>query len=282
MNESAKSAITFIASLVAIMGVWEYVSRSGGVNPLVLPAPTSILASVWFVITNMFTRLAYWEDTWITLYEIVAGFFLGSGMAVIIGSLVAEFHTMRRIVVPYTIALNTTPKIAIAPLFVIWFGFGAMPKILIAAVICFFPVFVNTVTGLGSMEEEELELMASIRASRWQTFLRLKLPRSAPFVFASLRTAMAFAAIGAVIGEFAGAQNGLGFQIEFAAARLETARLFAFLFIVSLLAYLLYSLIAFAERKVVFWSATNRMQRLQHHQSANTELAMAGSDQKDE
>lgn len=263
MNEGLKSTITFLASLLIIMGAWEYVSRSGGVNPIVVPAPTSILAALWFVITNLFSDLAYWQDTWITLYEIIFGFLLGSGAAVVVGSLVAEFATVRRIVIPYTIALNSTPKIAIAPLFVIWFGFGAMPKILIAAVICFFPVFVNTVTGLGSMEEEELELMASIRASRWQTFRRLKLPRSAPFVFASLRTAMAFAAIGAVIGEFAGAQDGLGFQIEFAAARLETARLFAFLVVVSALAFMLYSLIAIAERKIVFWSATTRMQRLQ-------------------
>lgn len=263
MSERAKSALTFLASLVVIMGAWEYVSRSGGVNPIVVPAPSSIAEAIWFVITNLFSNLAYWQDTWITLYEIVFGFLLGSGTAIVIGSLVAEFATARRIVIPYTIALNSTPKIAIAPLFVIWFGFGAMPKILIAAVICFFPVFVNTVTGLQSTEEEELELMASIRASRWQTFLRLKLPRSAPFVFASLRTAMAFAAIGAVIGEFAGAQDGLGFQIEFAAARLETARLFAFLFVVSLLAYMLYSLIAYTERKVIFWSATTRMQRLQ-------------------
>lgn len=262
MSERAKSALTFLASLVVIMGAWEYVSRSGGVNPIVVPAPSSIAEAIWFVITNLFSNLAYWQDTWITLYEIVFGFLLGSGTAIFVGSLVAEFATARRIVIPYTIALNSTPKIAIAPLFVIWFGFGAMPKILIAAVICFFPVFVNTVTGLQSTEEEP-ELMASIRASRWQTFLRLKLPRSAPFVFASLRTAMAFAAIGAVIGEFAGAQDGLGFQIEFAAARLETARLFAFLFVVSLLAYLLYSLIAYTERKVIFWPATTRMQRLQ-------------------
>ena len=113
------------------------------------------------------------------------------------------------------------------------------------------------------MEEEELELMASIRASRWQTFRRLKLPRSSPFVFAALRTAMSFAAIGAVIGEFAGASEGLGFQIEFAAARLETANVFAFLFVLSVLAYSLYSIIALVERKAMFWATASRMQRLQ-------------------
>lgn len=263
MNERSKSALTFLASLTLIAAIWELVSRAGGVNPIVLPPPSKILEAGWFVLENMFGRLQYWRDTWITLYEIVIGFFVGSATAIVIGSLVAEFQPVRRIVIPYTIAMNSTPKIAIAPLFVIWFGFGAMPKILIAAVICFFPVFVNTVTGLNSTEEEELELMTSIRASRWQTFLRLKLPRSAPFVFAALRTAMAFAAIGAVVGEFAGAQEGLGFQIEFAAARLETARLFAFLILLSVLAYALYSVIAYAERKIMFWTAVSRMQRLQ-------------------
>ena len=263
MSERIKSALTFGTSLLVFVVLWEWVSRAGGVNPIILPPPTEILSALWFVVTNFFGRLDYWEDTWITLYEIILGFFVGSGTAIVIGSLVAEFNPVRRGVIPYTIALNATPKIAIAPLFVIWFGFGAMPKILIAALICFFPVFVNTVTGLNSVEEEELELMASIRSSRWQTFRRLKLPRSAPFVFASLRTAMAFAAIGAVIGEFAGASSGLGFQIEFAAARLETARLFAFLVILSVLAYILYSIIAFAERKVMFWAPASRMQRLQ-------------------
>ena len=121
MNEGAKSTITFLASLLVIMGAWEYVSRSGGVNPIVVPAPSSILASLWFVITNLFSDLAYWRDTWITLYEIIFGFLLGSGAAVAIGSLVAEFATVRRVVIPYTSALNSTPKIAIAPLFVIWY-----------------------------------------------------------------------------------------------------------------------------------------------------------------
>jgi len=263
VSERMKSALTFLASILVLAGGWEWIAYSGGVNPIILPPPSDIVEALWFILTNFSGRLAYWKDTWITFYEIILGFFLGSATAIVIGSLVAEFQPIQRIVIPYTIALNSTPKIAIAPLFVIWFGFGAMPKILIAAVICFFPVFVNTVTGLRSTEEEELELMASIRASRWQTFLRLKLPRSAPFVFAALRTAMAFAAIGAVIGEFAGASEGLGFQIEFAAARLETARLFAFLVLLSILAYALYSVIAYAERKIMFWTAVSRMQRLQ-------------------
>ena len=262
MTERRKSALTFAASLVVLGLAWESFARLSGVNQIILPPPSRILESLWFIITNLFSRVAYWEDAWITLYEIILGFLVGSSAAIVVGSLVAEFQTVRRVVVPYTVALNATPKIAFAPLFAVWFGFGAMPKILIAAFICFFPVLINTVTGLGSVEQEQLELMASLRSSRWQTFRRLKMFQALPYVFASLRTAMAFAAIGAVIGEFAGAQEGLGFQIEFAAARLETANLFAFIVVLSAMAYILYSIIALIERRVLFWSTSSRGQGL--------------------
>lgn len=262
MNEPVKSALAFATSLLVIALIWELWARRGGVNSIILPPPSEILESLWFIARNFFGRLAYWKDTWITLYEIIFGFLVGSGAGIIVGSLVAEFKPVRRVVTPYTIALNSTPKIAFAPLFVVWFGFGAMPKVLIAAFICFFPVFINTVTGLGSVEEEQLELMASIRASRWETFRRLKAFVALPYIFAALRTAMAFAAIGAVIGEFAGAQEGLGFQIEFAAARLETANLFAFIVVLSTMAFILYSIIALIEKRILFWSASSRGERI--------------------
>ena len=172
----------------------------------------------------------------------------------ILGSLVAEFRVVRRTVIPYTVALNATPKIALAPLFVIFFGFGLTPKVLMAAFICFFPVLINTVSGLASADDDQLKLMASLRASRWETFRRLRVMQALPFVFAGMRTAMAFAVVGAIVSEFFGASRGLGFRIEFAAARLETANLFAFLVILSLVAYALYTLIERIEKRVVFWT----------------------------
>ena len=261
MNERAKGAVAFGVSLVLIVLVWEIVTARELINPLVLPSPTAIAAALWGFVTGFFSPLAYWEDTWVTLQEILVGFAIGAGGALVLGSLIAEFKTVRWVVVPYTVALNATPKIAFAPLFIVWFGFGVMPKVVMAAFICFFPVLVNTVSGLESVESDELELMASIRASRWQTFRRLKIYHALPYIFAGLRTAMAFAVVGAVIGEFAGAQNGLGFQIEFAAARLETANLFAFLVVLSLVAYALYVLIELVERKVVFWSSAAKTDR---------------------
>ncbi|MDH4116736.1 MAG: ABC transporter permease [Acidimicrobiia bacterium] len=258
MSERTKSMAAFLTSLVVLSGAWEGISRAGLINPLVLPAPSAIAQSVWFYITNLFSPISYWTDTWLTLYEIVLGYALGVGGALVLGALVAEFATVRRVVIPYMVALNATPKIALAPLFVVWFGFGAAPKVIMSAFICFFPVLINTITGLNAAAEDELELMASLRASRWETFRRLKLFTALPYIFAALRTAMAFAVVGAIIGEFAGAQRGLGFQIEFSAARLETANLFAFLVVLSLLAYALYTVVEWAERRIVFWTASQR------------------------
>ncbi len=254
MSERLKSTLTFLASIVILGSIWEVASRREMVNPLVLPPPSEIGSALWFVARNFFGPVAYWRDTWITLQEIIAGYIIGVTAAVILGSLVSEFRVVRRTVIPYTVALNATPKIALAPLFVIFFGFGLTPKVLMAAFICFFPVLINTISGLASADDDQLKLMASLRASRWETFRRLRVMQALPFVFAGMRTAMAFAVVGAIVGEFFGASRGLGFRIEFAAARLETANLFAFLVILSLLAYVLYTLIERIEKRVVFWT----------------------------
>lgn len=260
MIAKLRSGFPFVASAILLVGTWELISRSGLVNPLVLPAPSAIAASLQYVAINFFTPVNFWGDTWITFVEIVLGFILGCGAALVVGALIAEFKIVQRIVIPYTVALNATPKIAFAPLFIVWFGFGVTPKALMSAFICFFPVLVNTVSGLRSVASEELELMASIRSTRWQTFRYVKVYQALPYIFAGLRTAMAFAVVGAVIGEFAGAQQGLGFQIEFAAARLETANLFAFLVVLSLMAYALYAAIEILERRVVFWVGENALE----------------------
>ena len=207
MSERNKSVLTFLVSLVLLSAGWEAISRAGLVNPLVLPPPSAIAGSLWNYVINLFSPISYWTDTWITFYEIVLGYALGVGGALVLGTLVAEFATVRRTVIPYMVALNATPKIALAPLFVVWFGFGAAPKVIMSAFICFFPVLINTITGLSAAAEDELELMASLRASRWETFRRLKLFTALPYIFAALRTAMAFAVVGAIIGEFAGART---------------------------------------------------------------------------
>lgn len=254
MNDRAKNILTFVLSAIGLFSLWEIIAVKELLVPrLILPPPSEIAGSLLFIFANFFRGVSYWTHTWITVQEIVLGFALGSILAFIVGALMEEFETIKRAILPYTVALNTTPKIAFAPLFTVWFGFGSVPKVVMAAFICFFPVFVNTFTGLLAVEREQIELMMSLRASKWQMFRRLKLKHALPYVFAGLKTGMVFAVIGAVIGEFAGAQAGLGYLIEFAASRLRTDEAFAFIALLSLLGYLLYAVIEVLERRIVFW-----------------------------
>jgi NitT/TauT family transport system permease protein len=252
-----KGAITFLASLVVVIALWEVAANEEWLTKkIVLPPPSEVWDRLYFVGKNFFGGVRYWEHAWTTLKEVILGFLLASGLGVVLAALAVEFTTVRRVVQPYTIALNAAPKIAFAPLFVVWFGFDLTPKVVMAAFIAFFPVYVNTMSGLAAVEREQVELMASLRASRWQVFQMVKLRQALPYIFAGLKTAMVLAVIGAVVGEFSGAQQGLGYLIEVSASQLRTAETFAFIVILSLLGYLLFRLIELIERRVVFWMAS--------------------------
>ena len=258
MTRVGVRVLPFAASLVLLSGVWEGLARFGLINPIILPAPSAILDSLVFVADNFFGERGYSSHVAVTLAEILLGFGLGSGVAFVLGALVAEFNVVRQVLLPYMVILNAAPKIAFAPLFIVWLGFGIEPKVMMAAFICAFPVFINTVAGLRAVEQEQLELMASIRASKWQTFARLKLYQALPYVFASLKTAMVLAVIGAVVGEFSGAQEGLGYLVKLNASRLATADVYAFIIILSVLGWALFTAVEVLEGRVVFWASSQR------------------------
>lgn len=259
-----KGAVAFLVSAVVLTLLWEMAANGEWLTKkIILPPPSEIWDSLYFVGTNWFGDIRYWDHAWTTLKEIILGFALASGLAVLVGAFVVEFTTVRRVVQPYTIALNAAPKIAFAPLFVVWFGFGITPKVVMGAFIAFFPVYVNTVAGLQAVERDQIELMASLRASRWQVFRYVRLRQALPYIFAGLKTAMVLAVIGAVVGEFSGAQQGLGYLIKFSASRLRTADVFAFIFILSALGYVLFRVIDVIERKVVFWMGTSQTEMVQ-------------------
>jgi NitT/TauT family transport system permease protein len=253
-----RSGVPFVLSLVILLGAWEVASANRLISTIILPRPSAIVESLYFMLTRLFGPGAYMEHIATTLAEVIPGFILGSLVALVLGALVEEYRVMRRIVMPYVIALNAAPKIAFAPLFIVWLGFGIEPKIVMAAFICAFPVFVNTVAGLSSVEEEQLELMASLRATRWNLFWRLKFFQALPYIFAGLRTAMILAVIGAVVGEFSGGSKGLGYLIKFGAANLATDDVYAVVIVLSVIGYVLYSVVDIVERRVVFWSAARR------------------------
>ena len=235
--------------LVLIVALWKLALAQGLVSDTVLPQPEDIVVS--FVELSLAD--IWWDDVAATLWESVAGFVLGAalGLALAIPSGLSE--VMRRMLHPYAIGLQVTPRIAIAPIVIAWAGFGYSSKIWIAAIIAFFPVYVNALTGILTVDEEAREMFRSLGASRWQTFMRLVTPSSLPVLFAGLKTAAGLALVGAVVGEFISAQRGLGVLVQQFSYQLAVSDAFAVIFMLMFLGLLLYAVMEWIERTTVFW-----------------------------
>ncbi|HSB70613.1 MAG TPA: ABC transporter permease [Candidatus Methylomirabilis sp.] len=230
---------------VVLVGGWEATVRLRGIPPLVLPAPTlvweSLVAHTWsgFLLVHL----------GVTLAEILLGFLGGSALGIGLGIGVALSPRLHWMLHPYLIASQAMPKLALAPIFVMWFGFGILPKVLITALIVFFPLFENTLTGLNEVEADAQELFAGLRASRWQTLRWLRLPNAVPYVAAGLRVAMVLSIVGAVVAEYVGANRGLGALIISSQGMMDTPLMFAVFVVLVALGVLLYEAIGFVERR---------------------------------
>jgi NitT/TauT family transport system permease protein len=238
------------AALVGFLLVWEIAVRLLGVPAIVLPPPTSVLTALYSLVASgaVFLHLG------ITLTEILLGFAIGAIGAFVLGSLIALFRIADRILYPYIIALQAVPKVALAPLLVIWFGFGLESKILMTAVIAFFPILVNTVVGLRTVEQDRLDLMVALKATRWQIFRFVRLPTALPFIFAGLDVGIVLSVIGAIVGEFVGASGGLGYLLLVYNADLNIAAVFALLIILAVLGIVLHGAVMLVQRRVMFWA----------------------------
>jgi NitT/TauT family transport system permease protein len=203
--------------------------------------------------------MKFLDNTLYTLTEAMLGFAVASTLGVIIGGLIAQFPLVEKTLYPYLIAIQTTPKVAIAPLFIIWFGFGMTSKVVIAATVSFFPVLVNVISGLKATDPERIELMRSLRASRWQIFWMVKFPSALPIIFAGLNIAIIFSLLGAIVGEFLGSRQGLGNAIMQMNVNLDTAGVFASLFVLSSVGIGLHLLMSTIERKLLFWTEQSRI-----------------------
>jgi NitT/TauT family transport system permease protein len=246
------------AVALAIIGagvlIWEVACRSGLVSALVLPAPSAVAREFVAISREILDGGPLRTDTLVTLYESVAGFFLAFVIAFIGGTLIAEVPLLRRVMVPYLVAINAAPKIALAPLIVVWFGFGTGSKVVMAALIAFFPLLINVVSGLANADPEKLKLMRSLAASRWMTFRKVKLPDALPSVFAGMKIAIVFAVVGAVVGEFVGAESGLGLVIKRTDYQLDVAQTFAIVALLSVMGILLFYAVEWSERRMLFWT----------------------------
>lgn len=241
--------ILSVGFLLVVLAVWEALSRSEVIHEIILPAPSRIAGGLWTVVTlSSFPR-----DLGTTLLELFAGFLLAVILGVGVGILTGTFELFRRAIYPYVVAFQVIPKVVFAPIFLAWFGYGVESKIVLAAVIAFFPCLINTAVGLRAVSEDELMLMRSYVASRRQIFWKLTLPKALPFIFAGLKTAFTFALIGAIVAEFVGTYHGLGLALETFTFALQMHLVFAVIVIISILGIVLYAGLDFLDRKIVFW-----------------------------
>lgn len=238
--------------LVAVLGVWEALIHGLAVPTYVVPAPSAIIRAF---LTGVLSG-AYFPDLAITAAETFIGFALGSFIGLAIGILIVVFPACERIVYPYVVAIQTVPKVAIAPLMVVWFGFGMTSKVIVVALVALFPVLVNVVAGLKAVDQDRLDLLAALSATRWQIFRYLRFPNSLPFVFAGLNTAIVLSVIGAIVGEFVGSNKGIGFRILQANYQLDIAGAFALFAVLSILGVTLHAILRLIERRAVFWATT--------------------------
>jgi NitT/TauT family transport system permease protein len=234
-----------------IFGVWEFVSRLEIVNPIVLPPATEVVKAFYYLMSDNF----FWTAVWVTVQETLIGFLIGCTAAWVLGTLIGLSDTFRYATYPVIVAFQNTPRVAFAPLFLTWFGFGIMSKIMMAAAICFFPLLIAVVVGLQTVDASARTLMQSFGASRWQMYWKLGLPSSLPLFFAGLKTAMTLALIGAIVAEFIGANEGIGVLIKTFNFQLNVAESFAAIVALMIIGLILYGLMELADKKIVFWRA---------------------------
>ncbi|GAB2487561.1 ABC transporter permease [Comamonas humi] len=235
------------ALLVALLGLWELLVRRWGLSALVLPAPSAIAQSLWTGLASGY----FWPHIWATLQALLLGLAAGSVVGLLAGMALAESALLERVLKPYVVVSQVVPKLALAPLFVLWFGFGMLPTVLITALICFFPLMENTLTGLRQVDASRLQLFRMLGATRLQTLLRLKLPTGLPAILAGLRVAVVLALVGAVVAEFMGASRGLGAVVIAAQGMMDTSLMFAALVLIAAMGLLLYQACLVLERRLL-------------------------------
>jgi NitT/TauT family transport system permease protein/putative hydroxymethylpyrimidine transport system permease protein len=248
-----RAALAPARVIAALLGAWELAAQWNvladllNIEDFLVPAPSDIATSLWE------DRSLLADDAWVTLKEVVLGFAAALAVGVALAILIHLSDTARRAVYPLLVASQTVPIIVVAPILVVWFGYGILPKVLIIALICFFPITVNAYDGLRSVDPELIKVMRTLGANRMQTLRRAELPWALPFVFSGAKIAVAVAVIGAVFAEWAGAESGLGHLILVSSSELSTSLTFAAIVVLSAIAILLFGALSVVERRVVSW-----------------------------
>ncbi|MHB1535154.1 MAG: ABC transporter permease [Acidimicrobiales bacterium] len=244
--------VAFIVLLVWAWQIWVDVAR---IHQFLLPAPSAI----WHELTISWSSVLA-HDTWVTLQEILYGFVAGCAIGFLLAVGIAYSRFLERALYPLIVASQAVPKIAIAPLFIVWLGFGIAPKIVVTILLVFFPVTMTSAQGLMSVDESLVELLRSVEAGPWQVFARIRFPNALPQIFSGLRIGITLAVVGAVVGEWVGAHAGLGYLITYAQSQLETTLTFASIAILVVMGVALFLIVDVLAWLAVPWARNQRQQ----------------------
>ncbi len=238
---------------IGLLLIWEAAVRLAQVPVYLLPPPSAVVMRL----VDDFQSIM--SHTMTTGWEVLLGFGLAIVISIPMAAILAQFQLAERILHPVLVVSQTIPKVAIAPLLVVWFGFGLAPKVIIAFTMCFFPIVVDTLTGFKSAPAQLRWLALSTGATRWQTFIHFQVPAALPHIFSGIKVASTLAIVGAVVGEFVAADRGLGYQLIVANGALDVTLSFTVLVVLSVMGVLLYGLVDFVERLALPWHTSQRL-----------------------
>jgi NitT/TauT family transport system permease protein len=253
MIKNLRSVLTPFVGILVFLAVWEAGVALYKPPAYLLPAPSVIFDT--FI--REFPRLAF--HGWVTTYEMLLGYFLAVAVAVPLAIAITSSQRFDSLVMPTMLFFQVVPKVAIAPLFLVWFGVGALPKVLVAFLISFFPIVIDAAVGLRSMSAEMTDLARSMGASRMQVFARFRLPTSLPYLFSGLKVAATLAVAGAVVGEFVGADKGLGYLLLVTNSNMETALMFATIVALTIIGLAFFYAVELLEAFLIPWHVTHRI-----------------------
>jgi NitT/TauT family transport system permease protein len=261
-NLLASTRVQGLALLVVLLGAWEISVQAFKVPKHLIPPVSDIAVALWRgLATSPLAKDGFWYHGGITLAEILLGFAIGSGIGLAIGILISQMPRLEALLEPYVSALQSLPKVAVAPIIVMWLGFGIGSKVAIICLLTFFPVLVTSIAGFKAVDPDRIDLLRSLSATPWQIFRKAKFPSALPFIFAGLNMAAAFSVVGAVVGEFVGAQGGLGVLILQMEAQADTGGSFAVFIVLSVIGIVLTALLRRVQKRVLHWMPADSSQR---------------------
>lgn len=248
-----------VIGLIAL-GIWEFIYQIRLMSRILMPGPAETFGQIVNTAQNIVTGGHVAEALWITTQEVLIGFLLAAALGFTLGVIVGETKIGRTAIMPYLVAFNALPKVAFAPVFVAWLGFGVESKIVMAMFVAFFPMIVDTAAGMAATDRDSMMLFRSLEASRWTTLVKLKLPTALPFIFAGLKTAAVFSVVGAVVGEYLGGGGGMGELVRLSAQQLRIDRVFALIVYLGIIGLGLFGIIAWLERRIIFWNQADTVE----------------------